>query len=158
MRDCTLRCTESSACFDEDCIYYVVNNKLEGFDNLCFDVSDCETVEEINEVFDAEFELVEEEFNSTTLLDLKSKYGSDCYDEIVKVIDKYKAIIPQSEIIETYKSILDIAKDAYSVLNGDVFNEDGDFLFEVNKRTYMDCKEHVLKEEINKYESANRRQ
>ena len=97
-----------------------------------------------------------EMIKNRTLSDIKSKYGSDCYDEIVKVIDKYKAIIPQSEIIQTYKSILDIAKDAYSVLNGEVFNEDGDFLFEVNKRTYMDCKEHILKEEIDKYESANR--
>lgn len=94
--------------------------------------------------------------DSSTLSDIKSKYGSDCYAEIIKVIDKYKSIIPQSEIIQTYKSILDITKDAYSVLNGDVFNEDGDFLFEVNKRTYMDCKEHILKEEIDAYESANR--
>ena len=159
MKDCKLRCINCSQSFRKGDIYHVVDNELEG-DDETYNVSEYNTVREMNKDFEAQFEIVEEELQkpleSLTLLEVEAKYGSDCHDEIVDVIKKYKAIIPQSEIIETYKSILDIAKDAYSVLNGEVFNEDGDFLFEVNKRTYMDCKEHVLKEEIDKYESANR--
>ena len=156
MRDCKLRCINKSMAFDKYKIYEIKNNELISEEDS-FHTEDYETINDINEDFEAQFEI----FNPTKstlpfqyglfLSEVKAKYGSDCHDEIVDVIKKYKAIIPQSEIIETYKSILDIAKDAYSVLNGEVFNEDGDFLFEVNKRTYMDCKEHVLKEEIDKY-------
>ena len=159
MRDCKLRCINESGAFDKYKIYEIKNNELIS-EVDSFHTEDYETINDINEDFEAQFEIVEEELlkplDSLTLSEINSKYGKQCYDEIIKVIDKYKAIIPQSEIIETYKSILDIAKDAYSISDGEVFNEDGDFLFEVNKRTYMDCKEHVLKEEVDKYESANR--
>lgn len=153
MKDCALKCIKEDKDFAIESVYLVENNKLHSKNGVCY-INPIKTIEEINLDFSSKFELVE--YNDVALSEIKSKYGSDCYEEIMRIIDKYKAIIPQSEIIETYKSILDIAKDAYSVLNGEVFNEDGDFLFEVNKRTYMDCKEHVLKEEIDKYESANR--
>lgn len=102
MRDCKLRCIRGSRSFIEGDIYYVVDNKLEG-DDQSYSVKKCKTIEDINDTLMAQFEIIKENFDSLTLSEINSKYGKQCYDEIIEVIESYSK--PLDKVyIDVFKS------------------------------------------------------
>ena len=97
-----------------------------------------------------------EDDDSLTLSDIKSKYGQDCYDEIIKTIELYSKPLDK-EHIDVFKSIVDMVEDAYSIMDSSIYNKDGDYMFTTKSHLPLDGVEYVLQEEIDKYESANRK-
>jgi len=158
MRDCKLRCTSSSCSFDKGNIYYIVNNEIGG-DDKSYNIDDCDTIEDINCIFSAQFEIVEEELpkplDSLTLSEVEAKYGSDCHDEIVDIIKKYKD--PLDKVyIDVFKSIIGLVDDATYYQDGGICDSNGEYMFTIKQNLPLGDKQYILQEEIDKYESANR--
>lgn len=158
MRDCKLRCIRRSCSFDKYKIYEIKNNELIS-EVDSFHTEDYETINDINEDFQAQFEIVKEELpkplDSLTLSEINSKYGEQCYNEIIEVIDKYSN--PLDKVyIDVFKSIVGLVDGATYYQDGDICDSDGEYIFTIKQNLPLGDKQYILQEEIDKYESANR--
>lgn len=161
MRDCKLRCINESMAFDKYKIYEIKNNELIS-EVDSFHTEDYKTINDINEDFEAQFEIVEEELpkplDSLTLSEVEAKYGSDCHDEIVDIIKKYKD--PLDKVyIDMFKSIVGLVDGATYYQDGGICDSDGEYIFTIKENLPLGAlgdEQYVLQEEIDKYESANR--
>lgn len=158
MKDCKLRCINKSMAFDEYKIYEIKNNELIS-EVDSFHTEDYETINDINDDFEAQFEIVEEELlkplDSSTLSEIKFKYGEQCYDEIIEVIDKYYNPLDKA-YIDVFKSIVGLVDGAKYYQDGDICDSDGEYIFTIKQNLPLGDKEYNIQEEIDKYESANR--
>ena len=159
MRDCKLRCIRGSIEFTKGNIYTIKNDTLVG-DEDEFEIPIWyTTIEQINADFEAQFEIVKEKLprplDSLTLSEINSKYGEQCYDEIIEVIGKYYKPLDKA-YIDVFKSIVGLVSGATYYQDGNIYDSNGEYMFTIEQNLPLGDKQYILKEEIYKYESANR--
>lgn len=159
MRDCKLRCIRGNIEFTKGNIYTIKNDTLVGDEDESKIPIWYSTIEQINADFEAQFEIVKEEspkpLESLTLSEINFKYGKQCYDEIIEVIESYSK--PLDKVyIDVFKSIVGLVDGATYYQDGDIYYSDGLYIFTIKENLPLGDKQYILKEEIDKYESANR--